>query len=101
MTKYQVEKYPADGHSGPHDNDRLATCGTIEDARRAVREHLGVRKLMPARRWYPDRESGAVEAYHDYPESHPRAYGCGGVVIIETSDLPSAPAGALPLNPTR
>ncbi len=76
---YTVEKYAADGCGGPDDAYLIASgVKSLQEARAIVRRHLGVRRLTSSRRWYPD---GDVEAYHDFPASHPRADGCGGVSI--------------------
>ena len=88
MGKYTVITYPADGHGGP---DRiLGKKCTLDEARRICRKHLGVKRLHPSRKWTPGRGVAsdgkvhfAIEAYHDFPPRHPRAYGCGGVAVIE------------------
>lgn len=78
--RYTIETYPPDGHTIP--GRTIGETSTLEAARAIVRGHLGVARLTKSRRWKPDSDSGAVEAYHDYPESHPLAYGCGGVAIL-------------------
>lgn len=79
--RYRIETYPPDGHTMP--GRTIGEASTLDEARAIVRRHLGLSRLPRSRRWKPDRDSGAVEAYHDYPESHPQAYGCGGVAIME------------------
>jgi len=85
MAKYRVQRYASDGsEGGPGDGEVLGEYDTLAEARRRVRELLGVRALRAERRWSPP--SPAVEAYHDLPASAPGSYGCGGVQIIDLTE---------------
>ena len=78
---YRIEKYAADGCTGPEDSYVIARgVGSLHEARDIVRSALGVSRLTSARRWAG--MGNTVEAYHDYPASHQRADGCGGVAIV-------------------
>jgi hypothetical protein len=84
---YSVEKYGADGLTGPYDNYVIATdLKSVGEARDVVRRVLGVSRLSAKRRW-PGNEN-TIEAYHDLPESDPNSYGCGGVVITPDTARP-------------
>ena len=74
---YIVKRYAPDGHGGP--DKFVGQVETLAEARAIVRDHLGVGRLHPARRWQPE---DAEEGWHDHPPSHPRADGCGGYVIV-------------------
>lgn len=78
---YRIEKYAADGHSGPEAEYVIEReIRSIKEARAVVRNQLGLARLSAARRWGGCENT--VEAYHDFPASHSRAYGCGGVAIV-------------------
>lgn len=78
---YRIEKYAADGCSGPGDEYVIARdVASLTEARAIVRRHMGLSRLSAARRW--SGMGDTVEAYHDFPASHTRAYGCGGVAIV-------------------
>lgn len=81
MTKYYIEKYGADGQAGPEDEYVIQSgIPSLRKARAIVRRELGVKRLSATRRWAGI--GATIEAYHDFPASHPRAYGCGGLAII-------------------
>lgn len=73
---YHVRYYGPDGHGT---SGRTEEFRSLDEAREAVRRKLGVKALRGSRRWSGSDDD--VEAYHEYPPSHPRADGCGGYVI--------------------
>lgn len=88
MSKYVIRTYAADGHG--HESCILGYADTLREARTIVREYLGLKRVPASRRWHPGSSGGdhyAPEAYHAYPASHPKAYGCGGVAIVEAASI--------------
>ncbi len=82
-TTYIIETYAAAGDSVPAQRE---TRTSLAEARAEARRRLGVARLDTARRWSPsDCQVGddetPVEGWAAYPPSHPRAEGCGGVII--------------------
>ncbi len=83
--KYIVDYDPPEGQSSrvpgfpmPHE------FATLKEARRYIRQQLGVRRLHPSRRWDPDiyesREDSTLvstEAYYETPDE-----GCGSYYIL-------------------
>jgi hypothetical protein len=76
---YLVEEYDPDGHGSPPDQLHSSRHATLADARAEIRHLLGVTALRSSRKWGGGDD--AIEAYHMFPASHPRAYGCGGYAI--------------------
>lgn len=91
-TVYEAYRYATDGHEGEEVSGGISAgdileCGTIRECREMIAKTLGCNiDDLVCRAWPNDSAlNDDVEAYHDYPETDPRALGCGGFAIREVS----------------
>lgn len=80
MKKYTVTYYGPDGSDVERE---IARGATLDEARDAVRECLGLDALADERRWDPP---DAVEGWHELLRTDPDSEGCGGCVICEHTE---------------
>lgn len=76
---YEAYYYSPDGDISEI-TGKIIETGSLDDCRAAIRRVLGVANLH-GRRWDGLPDEGDVEAYHEYPASHPDAEGCGGYAV--------------------